>query len=101
MEVTRVVNGKEVVDLYESRSEGTFDLVLMDVMMPQMNGYDATKEIREYEKATGRKRIPVIAMTANAFAEDVKASMDAGMEGHISKPIVEDELIREVMRHIA
>lgn len=101
MEVTRVVNGKEVVDLYETRSEGTFDLVLMDVMMPQMNGYDATKEIREYEKATGRKRIPVIAMTANAFAEDVKASMDAGMEGHISKPIVEDELIREVMRHIA
>ena len=101
MKVTRAINGREVVDLYEKSLNGTYDLILMDVMMPEMNGYEATQEIREYERKTGRERIPVIAMTANAFAEDVKASMDAGMDGHISKPIVEDELIKEVMRHIA
>lgn len=100
MEVIRSVNGKEAVELYESRAEGSFDLILMDVMMPEMNGYEATQKIREFERKSGRKKIPVIAMTANAFAEDVKASMDAGMDGHISKPIVKDELIREVMRHI-
>lgn len=100
MIVTRVSNGKEAVDIYEKTPEG-FDLILMDVMMPEMNGYEATGKIREFEKETGRKRVPVIALTANAFAEDVKASMDAGMDGHVSKPIVSDALIKEIMKHIS
>ncbi|MBR0289517.1 MAG: response regulator, partial [Selenomonadaceae bacterium] len=63
-----------------------YDCVLMDIQMPIMNGYEATKKIRELENPK-LANVPIIAMTANAFSEDVKAALDAGMNGHIAKPI--------------
>ena len=84
--VTCAENGQEAVDIYSGASEGTFDVILMDIMMPKMNGYEATASIRALSLEETRK-IPIIALSANAFAEDVKRSLDAGMNGHVSKPI--------------
>ena len=84
--VTRAVNGNEVVDLYLSHPAGSFDAILMDIMMPDMDGYEATRAIRLSEKGDAAD-IPIIALTANAFAEDAKAAHDAGMNAHLSKPL--------------
>lgn len=84
--VTRAVNGNEVVDLYLSHPAGSFDAILMDIMMPGMDGYEATRAIRLSEKVDAAD-IPIIALTANAFAEDAKAAHDAGMNAHLSKPL--------------
>ena len=84
--VTRAANGNEVVDLYLSHPAGSFDAILMDIMMPGMDGYEATRAIRLSEKVDAAD-IPIIALTANAFAEDAKAAHDAGMNAHLSKPI--------------
>ena len=67
--------------------------------MPNMNGYDATRAIRALQDS-GKANIPILAMTANAFAEDVQASLDAGMNGHLSKPIVMDEVVKAIVRNI-
>lgn len=81
-----LVNGKLAAEHFIASAPGSFDAVLMDVQMPVMNGYEATRMIREsgHEEA---KTIPIVAMTANAFAEDVKAAMEAGMDAHVAKPI--------------
>ena len=79
---------------------GTFDIILMDVMMPNKNGYEATNVIRSLQNRPDGGEIPIIAMTANAFAEDVQASLDAGMNGHLSKPIVMDEVIKTIARNL-
>lgn len=84
--VTRAANGNEVVDLYLSHPAGSFDAILMDIMMPGMDGYEATRAIRLSEKADAAD-IPIIALTANAFAEDAKAAHDAGMNAHLPKPL--------------
>lgn len=84
--VTRAANGNEVVDLYLSHPAGSFDAILMDIMMPGMDGYEATRTIRLSEKVDAAD-IPIIALTANAFAEDAKAAHDAGMNAHLSKPL--------------
>jgi CheY-like chemotaxis protein len=84
--VTKAVNGKEAVDKFAASKPGDFDAVLMDVMMPVMNGYDATRAIRNLEHPMA-KTIPIIAMTANAYREDVEMAMEAGMNEHIAKPI--------------
>ena len=84
--VTRAANGNEVVDLYLSHPAGSFDAILMDIMMPGMDGYEATRAIRLSEKVDAAD-IPIIALTANAFAEDAKAAHDAGMNAHLSKPL--------------
>ncbi len=84
-EVIVVTNGKEAVDTFKSNPEGTFDVILMDIMMPVMDGLAATKAIRELDRPDA-KTIPIIAMTANAFAEDAKKCLDAGMNEHIAKP---------------
>ena len=76
------------------------DIVIADVMMPKMNGYEATKVIRSLDDRPDGRTIPIIAMTANAFAEDVQASMDAGMNGHLSKPIVMDEVVKTIARNL-
>ena len=86
--------------IFAQSPQGTFDLILMDVMMPKMNGYEATKAIRSLKNRPDAVAIPVIAMTANAFAEDVQASLDAGMNGHLSKPIVIDEVIKAIARNV-
>ena len=90
MHVTRAVDGCEVTEMFKSYPAGTLDVVLMDIMMPRMNGYEATRAIRHMENRPDGKNIPIIAMTANAFAEDVQAALDAGMNAHLAKPIVID-----------
>ena len=79
-------NGKEVVEEFEQSLPGQYDCILMDIQMPVMDGYEATRKIRASERPEG-KNIPIIAMTANAFAEDVKSSLDAGMNAYILKPV--------------
>ncbi len=89
-------NGKLALERFEAAGEGEFDAILMDVQMPVMNGYDATRAIRALERGDART-IPIIAMTANAFAEDEKAALDAGMDVHVAKPI-EIELLKKAIR---
>lgn len=84
--VTRAADGNETVDLYVGRPAGSFDAILMDIMMPGMDGYEATRAIRLSEKADAAD-IPIIALTANAFAEDAQAAHDAGMNAHLPKPL--------------
>ena len=73
----------------------------MDIMMPVMDGYEATAAIRGLSNRPDALLIPIIAMTANAFAEDVQASLDAGMDGHLSKPIVMDEVVKAISGNIS
>ena len=75
-------------------------MILMDVMMPKLNGYEATKAIRSLQNRPDAESIPIIAMTANAFAEDVQASLNAGMNDHLSKPIVIEEVIKTIARNL-
>ena len=84
--VTRTADGNETVDLYVGHPAGSFDAILMDIMMPGMDGYEATRAIRLSEKADAAD-IPIIALTANAFAEDAQAAHDAGMNAHLPKPL--------------
>ena len=84
--VTLAHNGEEAVEIFENTSDGTFDLILMDIMMPVLDGLEATKMIRAMKKSDA-KTIPIIAMTANAFKEDVLKCRKAGMNDHIAKPI--------------
>ena len=100
MQVTRAVDGKEATEIFAKHPKGTFDVILMDIMMPRMDGYEATKAIRNMAERPDGKTIPIIAMTANAFAEDVQASMDAGMNGHVAKPIVLDEVIKAIVLNL-
>ena len=100
MRVTRVVDGKAAVDAFAGNPEGTFDLILMDVMMPNMNGYEATKAIRRMKNRGDAGRIPIIAMTAMAFAEDVQEALSAGMNAHIAKPLMMEEVIQIISANI-
>ena len=99
-QVTRAADGQEAVDIFAQKPAGTFDIILMDIMMPEMNGFEATAAIRSLPNRPDAMHIPIIAMTANAFAEDVQASMDAGMNGHLSKPIAMDEVVKAISRNI-
>ena len=85
-EVTKAWNGQEVVEIFEKSKSGEFDVILMDIMMPVMNGYEAAKRIRSMDREDA-KVIPIIAMTANAFTEDRLKAKDAGMDEHIAKPV--------------
>ena len=101
MIVTRASDGKEVVDLFKNNPRGTYDLILMDIMMPNMDGHQAAKAIR----ALGIERsdavtIPIIALSANAFIDDIQESLDSGMNDHISKPINIEELIDTITKYI-
>ncbi len=91
--VENAENGKEACEMLKNSNPGFFDLVLMDIQMPIMNGYEATREIRKFENKE-LANIPILAMTANAFDEDKKAAKEAGMNGHLSKPIDIPELIK-------
>ena len=101
MTVTRASDGKEVVDLFKNHPRGTYDLILMDIMMPNMDGHQAAKAIR----ALGIERsdavtIPIVALSANAFIDDIQESLDSGMNDHISKPINMEELIDTITKYI-
>lgn len=86
-------NGQEAVEKYMA---GAFDLVLMDVQMPVKDGYTATKEIRAHEKENNKPRTPIIALTANAYQEDVDDSIAAGCDAHMTKPIRKDRLLAAI-----
>ena len=96
MIVTRAADGKSALIQFCNTAPGTFDLILMDIMMPEMNGYETTKAIRNLSDRPDGKEIPIIAMTANAFAEDVQAALDAGMDDHVAKPMDMDILISAI-----
>ena len=100
IQVTRVADGSQAVRAFAENPPGAFDVILMDIMMPEMDGYEATAAIRALPNRPDALRIPIIAMTANAFAEDVQASMDAGMNGHLSKPIVMAEVVKTISRNL-
>ena len=91
-------DGAAAVDRLKKAVPGQYDLVLMDIQMPVMNGYEAAEQIRKLEH-TEISNIPIIAMTANAFEEDKKQALDAGMDGHIAKPIDIPELM-EMLRNV-
>ena len=96
MIVTRTADGKSALAQFCNTAPGTFDLILMDIMMPEMNGYETTTAIRNLPERPDGKEIPIIAMTANAFAEDVQAALDAGMDDHVAKPMDMDILISAI-----
>ncbi|MCM1181475.1 MAG: response regulator [Clostridium sp.] len=90
-------NGKIACEMMQNAEDGEYDLILMDIQMPVMNGREATKEIRKSPRDYV-KNIPIIAMTADAFAEDIAACLDAGMDGHVAKPLDMDKLCQEIRR---
>ena len=94
-DVTKAWNGQEAVELFRKSEPGEFDVILMDIMMPVMNGYKATKMIRSLDRADA-KEIPIIAMTANAFAEDRIRVKEAGMNEHVAKPVDVELLIKVI-----
>ncbi len=96
--VVNAVNGQEAVEIFSKSDINKFDCILMDVMMPVMDGLEATKKIRALERADALT-IPIIAMTANAYADDVKKAKNAGMNEHISKPIDKNRLFTIIMRY--
>ena len=97
-DVSKAWNGEETVELFRKSESGEFDAILMDIMMPVMNGYEATKIIRSLDREDA-KIIPIIAMTANAFSEDIQHSLAAGMTAHVSKP-VEMKVLEKTIRSI-
>ena len=93
MKVDTASDGAEAVEILYTAAEGTYDLIFMDIQMPKMDGYTATREIRTLASSE-KANIPIVAMTANAFEEDRKKSLEAGMNGHVIKPIRMDEIAR-------
>ena len=97
--ITQAVNGAEAVRLFKESPAGTFDVILMDVMMPVMDGLEATRKIRAYRREDA-SHIPIIALTANAFYEDVKKCKDSGMNAHISKPLEIEKVIEIIGEYV-
>ena len=91
MTADHAVNGKVAVDMFASHPAGYYDAILMDMRMPEMDGLEATRAIREMDRPDA-KTIPIIALTANAFDEDVQRSLQAGLNAHLSKPVEPDVL---------
>ena len=98
MDVEHAENGRVAVEMFSSHEEGYYDAILMDMRMPEMDGLEATRRIRELDR-NDAKTIPIIALTANAFDEDVQRSMQAGLDAHLSKP-VEPELLFETLENL-
>ena len=96
--ITRVTDGRQALDLFAGNPSGTFDAILMDIMMPNMDGITATKKIRELDRPDA-STIPIIAMTANAFAEDAQKCREAGMNDHLSKPLQMEKVIATIAKY--
>ncbi len=94
-QVTKAWNGQEAVDIFAKSEPGDFQLIIMDIMMPVLNGLDATKKIRRMQRRDA-ETIPIIAMTANAFQDDVENSLRAGMNAHITKPLDMDIMLKTI-----
>mgnify|MGYP000187569186 CR=1 FL=1 len=97
-QVMVVADGQQAVDRFVSEPPGTFDVILMDVMMPVMDGLTATRKIRELDREDA-KTMPIIAMTANAYDEDVKQCLDAGMNAHLAKPLQMDLVVAVIGKY--
>ena len=97
--ITAVTNGKEALEAIQNTAPRTYDAILMDVMMPEMNGLEATRCIRAFEGKGPDEGTPIIAMTANVFADDVKACLDAGMNSHVGKPLDMKILMAEILKY--
>lgn len=100
LEVTRARNGGEALVLFTSNPPGHFDVILMDIMMPELDGLQTTRAIRSLTNRPDGGTIPIIAMTANAFAEDVEACLNAGMNAHLAKPINLSQVLETIARNI-
>ena len=100
IKVTRAQNGQKAVDHFQQSSLGYYDMILMDIMMPVMDGLEATKKIQNLPREDAKK-VPIVAMTANAYESDKKMSMDAGMCSHLSKPIKREKLIEVLNRFLS
>ena len=98
-DVTKAWNGREAVEIFRKSEPDEFDVILMDIMMPVMNGYEATKMIRSLEREDA-KTIPIIAMTANAFTEDRLKAKEAGMDEHIAKPVDPELLVKVIYESV-
>ena len=98
-DVTKAWNGQEAVELFRNSKPGEFNVILMDIMMPVVNGYEATKMIRSLDREDAKK-IPIIAMTANAFTEDRIRAKKAGMDEHIAKPVDVELLIKVIHKFV-
>ena len=98
-QVTTVMNGDAAVREFQNTPVGTYDVILMDVMMPVMNGIEATQKIRALAREDA-KTIPIIAMTANAFVEDVQAVKNAGMNDHLAKPLEMNKVIHTIGKYL-
>lgn len=96
--ITEAHNGKEAVEIFSSSQEYVFDVILMDIMMPEMNGLEATKMIRSMERADAAD-IPIFAMTANAFVEDIRECHEAGMNEHFAKPLDIKKMVRTIHKY--
>ena len=97
--VEKAWNGQEAAEIFEKSRPGEFDAILMDVMMPTMGGYQASRHIRSMDRADA-KTVPIIAMTANAFTEDRIQSREAGMNAHISKPLNSALMVKTIYRQV-
>ena len=93
MKITTTKNGKEGVETFIRSDKNTFDIIFMDLQMPVLNGFDATIAIRESNHPRA-KTIPIVAMTANTFEENIKKCFEVGMNGHIAKPVASEILIK-------
>ena len=98
--VCKAWNGKEALDDFASSEPGSVDLILMDIMMPVMDGLEAARRIRELDR-TDAQTVPIVAMTANAFFDDIEMSKKAGMNEHLSKPLKMESLVETIykLRH--
>ena len=97
--MTKTWDGQEAVELFRNSEPGEFDVILMDIMMPVMNGYEAAKTIRSLNREDA-KTIPIIAMTANAFTEDRIRAKAAGMDEHVAKPVDVELLIKVIHKFV-
>jgi len=98
LQIDYAENGREAVRMFSENPE-KYELILMDVQMPEMDGYEATRQIRALNNAQA-KTVPIIAMTANVFREDIDKCLEAGMNGHIGKPIDLDDVLKELRNHL-
>lgn len=97
--VTAAENGQQAVDRFAASIPGSFDIILMDIMMPVLDGLDAAHAIRALDRADART-VPILAVSANAFSDDIAASREAGMNGHLSKPLDFDRVAAVIAQYI-
>jgi CheY-like chemotaxis protein len=97
--ITKAWNGQEAVSIFEKSKPGDIQIILMDIMMPVMNGEEASRAIRALDREDANK-IPIIAMTANVFESDVKSAMQAGMNAHVGKPVDPEQLKNTMMQFL-